>query len=357
MTRPYPQHFPQASVASSGHKPFVGQSPVFDAVNERFQTLGRVPANIAVIKPPSEFIDVSASVARADVMEGAVNAALQDCPSGLNAIRGNVAVDVQLDVFARRVIDRLVPEEQTVHARVGFRFIGVQRRTLLNSRMNDRLQGSRLGVTDGQQDRFAMPLAQSHDRHFADSTTAKVQLFPLVLAGFLPADIGFVNFDVAGKDCLVVATGFANAVHHEPRAFLSDADLLRHLQRRYRLAGCDHQVHGINPLVKWDVRAFKDRIGSHRKVLIAGVAAIEASLARPDPLAGITDRTDGAVRPKTRFQVDAGRFRIREHFEDFKSADCASTHKHPSRRAAGETVRLSASTNAPFGVSVIEPKG
>jgi hypothetical protein len=70
----------------SSDQPFVGQSLPCRAVNEAIETLQGVPLHIALIEPESELIDVPAKVLRADMVEGAVNTALQDSPDAFDAV-------------------------------------------------------------------------------------------------------------------------------------------------------------------------------------------------------------------------------------------------------------------------------
>ena len=315
-----------ARYSSSRRQPFVGQPPLGNAVNETVEPLSCVASDVAVIQPESKLVNVPARMVRADMVEGAVDATFQYRPDRFNAVGGNVAVDVGLNVLACAVVDRLVPEEKPVHSEIGFRLVGMQRRSLFHSRVYDGLQGSGLRVTDRQQDRFAVPLAQSHDRSLADRATAEPELFPLMFIGFLPADICFVNFDVAGQDRFVIPARFPNAVHHEPRGLLRDSNFLRQLQRRNRLAGRDHEVHGVNPLVERNVGPLEDCSCPDSEVFVAGVAAVEAFLATSDALARITYRADGAVRPQPTLQIQPRCFGVWEHFEDLERADRALAH-------------------------------
>ncbi len=136
----------------------VGQPPAADAIHKRIEALRRVPAHIAVIQAEREFVDVPARVLRADVVERANNPALEHGPNRFDSVCRNIAVDVQLDVLARRMVYGFVPEEKTVHPRVGTCLVRVECRSRCNSCMDDRLQRTRFRVADWHQDRFSESL-------------------------------------------------------------------------------------------------------------------------------------------------------------------------------------------------------
>lgn len=70
-------------------------------------------------------------------------------------------------------------------------------------------------------------------------------------------------------------------VKDEPSRLLGNADFLGKLHRRDSLAGGNEQVHGVNPLVQWDMGLLENGAGPNGKIKLTGIAAVEAS-----PLAG-----------------------------------------------------------------------
>jgi hypothetical protein len=72
----------------------VGQPLAGHAFDEAFQPLRRMTRHIALVEPESELVNVPAPVLRADVVEGAINAALQDSPNGLDAVGRNAIADI-----------------------------------------------------------------------------------------------------------------------------------------------------------------------------------------------------------------------------------------------------------------------
>jgi hypothetical protein len=104
---------------------FVGQPLPRDAINETAKPFQRVMHDVALVQPERKFIDVPAKVLRAGVMVDANQAALEDRENGLDAVRGHAVADV----FASRVIDRVVVEEQAADPGVGQMLVGVQGRS------------------------------------------------------------------------------------------------------------------------------------------------------------------------------------------------------------------------------------
>jgi hypothetical protein len=95
-----------------------------------------------------------------------------------------------------------------------------------------------------------------------------------VPVGFFASKKRFVGFDNALEFGEFAAAWLAEAVQHEPGGFLLYANLFGDLHRGDVLAGRDHQVHGIPPLMQGYVRPFTDRSGANRKVDLALVAAV-----------------------------------------------------------------------------------
>lgn len=155
---------------------------------------------------------------------------------------------------------------------------------------------------------------------------SSVKLLALVLVGFLTANIHLVDLDEAAQDGRIVPAGFAEPLKHEPRGLLRDPDLLRQLKAGNALPGRDQQIHGVEPLVQRDMAALEDGRGANGEVRLAGIAAVEAALARGDPLGLVAGRADGAVRPPLTLHVDPRGFRVGEHLEKLERGDRGLAH-------------------------------
>ena len=120
--------------------------------------------------------------------------------------------------------------------------------------------------------------------------------------------------------------GLSQPMQHEPCRLLRDAYLFRQLQRGDALACGYEQVHGIEPLVQGDVAALEDRACTDCEINLAGVAAVEATLARGDVLFRFAGRAGNAVRPDAGLQKEPSRFRSRKHLEKLEGRNCAFAH-------------------------------
>src|ERR1700682_2468061 len=98
--------FPAVWVHRSCDQILVHQPPPGRAVNEAIQPQQRVPRDVPIIEPEGELVNIPAQMLRANVVEGSIDAALQDGPDAFDAVRRNAITGV----FARAVVDRLVLE-------------------------------------------------------------------------------------------------------------------------------------------------------------------------------------------------------------------------------------------------------
>lgn len=65
----------------------VGKPPAGRAIDEAVQPQQGVPRDVSIIESERELVNVPTKVLRADMMIGAINAALQDSPNAFDAIR------------------------------------------------------------------------------------------------------------------------------------------------------------------------------------------------------------------------------------------------------------------------------
>jgi hypothetical protein len=254
----------------SSDQPFVGQPLSCRAVNEAVEPLQGMPLHIALIEPESELVNVPAKVLRADVVEGAVNAALQDGPDAFNAVGRNAVTRV-----------------------------------------------------------FARPVIAQHDRLAAAASPDVLPPVAFVLVHVLrqAANPRFVDFNDAAQLVEVVAASLAQTPENEPGGLLGDADFLGELHGRDTLPRHHDEVHRVNPLMQRNVRPLENRTSANREILFALVAAIEAALARRDALAKPADRAADAVRPEAAFEINPRRLLIREHCEKLEGRNGAAGHR------------------------------
>lgn len=314
---------PLESVSSCG-QPFVSQPLSADGSDHAVQPLGCVVLYVAFVQPPCKFIGIASNMLGADVVEGAVNAPLENGPNGFDAVSGGNSPRV----FASGMIDGFMLEKQPVKIREHNPVIGIELRPKFNVVVNLSCDGLHSALIHRGKDGASVTFTHSKHSSFADSTATSFQLFVLMLVPFLAADETLIKFHDALQFRELRATAsLAYPMENEPRALLRDADLFRQLQRTDALTGCYEQVHGVQPLVKRDMGTLEDGSRSDGEVNLTGIAAIETALSGSDSLAGLASRTDSAIGPEPRFQIEPCRLRIGEHLEQLERADCAFAHR------------------------------
>jgi len=321
----HPRSCRELQELASPDEPLVRQALANHAVNKAIQPFRGVPCDVPRIQPKREFVNVAVKVFRAGVMIDTMQAPFQDRPNALNTVRA----DRPSSELAKTVVDRVVLKEQAVKIVVGPVLISEQNRTGFNRAVDLILDGVDIRSGYDHCDGTSTFTALTHPEHcgFTNRTTPRVQLLALVLVALFSADESFVNLNEAAKLSHLAVACFAESAQHEPCRLLSDADLFRQLHRTDALAGSDKQIHGIDPLVEWNMRPLKDRPSTDGEIELTGIAAVKASgLADGDMVPSFARWTDSPSRPKTAFQVFPRRSFIGEEFEKLKGANCASAH-------------------------------
>ena len=312
----------QAALEHSLDQRLVGQPLASNAINEAVEPLQGMPLHIALIEPKSELVNVSAKMLRANVVEGAVDATLQDGPDAFDAVGRNAIADI----FASAVIDGFVRETRCSQTAITAMLVCVQRRAGFDARVDFSMQRFGIGSADRLRHGAATPLPHAKYRCLADSAAPGAELLGRVLVAFLAAEICLVDCDCAVQLGQVAFARLAQAPKHEPCGFLSDTNLLGELHRRDALTCRDDEVHRVNPLVQRNVRPLEDGAGADGEILFALIAAIEATLARRDPLAKAADRATRTIRPEPFFQAPPGSFLIGDHLEKLEGGNGALAH-------------------------------
>jgi hypothetical protein len=307
---------------ASLNQPRVSQTLAIHRVNERIQPVKRVPFHVAIIQAEGELIHVAVQVLGAGVMIDALHPTFHDCPNGLDTVRVNTAPAV----LTSGVSHGVMVEEEATNTGIAGSLIGHELGAYFDVLHNSALQGFLVCVGNRVSDYSAATLTKPYNRRLADRTTASIQLFMFVLVGFLPAKESLINFDNALKFGEFPAASLTKAMQHEPCRLLLDADFLGDLHRRDTFASRHKQVHGIQPLVKGDVRPLEDGSGTNREVKLAFVAAMEASFAGGDAILTGASWAGNAFRPETALKVDSRRFLIGKHLKQFEGADSGATH-------------------------------
>src|SRR4051794_4712913 len=304
------QEFPEVSPGSySSDQILVSQPLAGRALNKAVDPLRRVPLHITLIEAKGELIDIAVHVLRADMVESSVNATLENGKETFDAVRRHVTANE----LGSSMIDRLMGKP--IEAMIGRKLIGMDCRAgfnVIHDFIMDHVAVCRL---DRRGPGTPAALPHSENGGFPNGTAPSTQLLVSVLVSFLPANVGFVDFNYAAQLFELVAASLAKPSENEPCGFLCDADLFRKLHRRDALACSDDEVHRVNPLMQRNVRPLEDRASANREIRLALVAAVVSALARGDTVADAAGGAARALRPEPTFQVDATRLLIGEHFE------------------------------------------
>lgn len=293
-----------------------------DATSKKRHLVDRV--HVADVVPAFELGNVAIKVLVRNVMEGAVIPALEQAPQRLDAIR----VHVTPDILVRAVIDTLM---RPVDAFVRSGFIGVDRRRFLGAIFDKRLQ--RLGVraaNDCCAHLLGLAILHPGDNRLSSCPATNpgfLPCLPLLVRHVLDlaADGRFVGFNRAGERLVDAAhEAFANALHHEPRSRLTDADFAVELHARSALDAGSHHVEGDCPILKPDLAGLHRRSLADGEVGAAVLAAIRHGLAALDnriPDGTAIRAVPFAVWPPLFFKPPLGGVVVREHFEKLDDGD------------------------------------
>lgn len=300
-------------------QPFIGQALVGTGADHAVEPVHGGTLHVAVIQAKGEFINISAKMFRRDLMVDASQPALENRPNALDSVHAGLLANELADAM----VDGLVIEKERSKVSINRRFIRVNGRADLDIIIDGLVQIRRISIRDMAGLQSAATLTHAENNGLADRTAPHVELLGLVLIAFLAADVGFINFDYASQLFQVfTAASLTQPVKHEPSGLLSDSDFFGKLKGRNTLASRDEQVHGVQPLVKWDMGPLKDRSSPDGKILIAIIASIVTLLAWRDALA--IGRANGAldsIRPQARFKISSRRLFVGEHLEQLKGAD------------------------------------
>lgn len=202
-----------------------------------------------------------------NVNVGGSDASLQMFPE----VFQSVDVRVVQDIFLRSVIHSLVRVSFFVQSFVGAKFVRVNRRTLLDIRLNNRLQSFLADIRDNF--RHHLPVALQHPKHngFVASVTASHSLCP-------SADIRFITLNLAGQRKFAVNFRhvLTDLMADAKRAFVGHAKLPLQFFTRNAMTRRGEQIHGIEPKLQRRPAVFKQCADSGMKMMSATLAGIGA---------------------------------------------------------------------------------
>lgn len=206
-------------------------------------------------------------------------------PEAFNA----VYMKIVSDIFTSVMIYDAVPVGAIFGKRViGGALVCADRAAALNIGKDQGRQRCPVGVWHWPRPQRALALQHSeHDRLAARGVTA-ANAIPLT------ADIGLVDFDVAGEWSVLVGIChvLAYLVRHAPRSFVSAADLTLQFLGCHPVPSCRHKIHRKEPVGERCARLLKWRADTRVDVMAAILAGIRAALR--DTMIGGLDAARGA---------------------------------------------------------------
>jgi serine/threonine protein kinase len=313
----------RAPLEASLDQPRIGETLAVNCLDKAVEPVQRMPFHVALVEAKSKLVHVAVQMLRAGVMVDAMHSSLHDGPNAFNPVR----VDRSALVLASRMSHGVVVEKEAADPAIAGSLICHKVRANFDVLHNRALQRFLVSAGDGMSDYPAAALSESYDGNLADRAAPSIQLFGFVLVAFLAAEESLIHFDDSLQFRQFSTASLTQAVDHEPCRLLLYADFLGDLHGRYTLAGSDEQIHRIEPFVERDVRPLEDRASTDRKIKLALVAAVKASLARRDAVLTGTGWAGYAFGPETGLKVDSGGFLIRKHLKKLESADRGSAHE------------------------------
>lgn len=231
------------------------------------------PPPFVVVSP--DLIAAGVQVLRADGVERADDAALENREVTLDGVRMNVSAHV----FANLMVHGLMAQNPRLNGAHRALAIGynVDVLRVLKLLSDDRLKRLAVHGRDMERAHAAVTLYQREHALFAHAATALMQALAGVLVLFLAAYVGRIRLNRAAaraEQAGGVLHGFADTVRHEPRR------LIRHTEHALQLLGANallagrHELHGLKPYVQRDLGALEDGPDRDRK-LAAAVLALE----------------------------------------------------------------------------------
>jgi len=204
------------------------------------------------------FVQIAEQMERLNTYVGSFQSALQQRPEILNSVRVDIAVYVAFGVidYLMNVIG-IQPVVRTPR-------IAENVRAAFNEFAHDALKRRAARIGDvAQADLLGLAIQQAHDHGLAATSSASASdlfLFVLVHESSSAADKRLVNLKISSGfyKCAVLHC-LADAMEHEPRGFLSDAQIAGDLARANAvLAICD-QPNRREPFIQPDRRVLEDR--------------------------------------------------------------------------------------------------
>lgn len=195
------------------------------------------------------------------------DAALQMFPE----VFQSVAVRIVQNIFPHAMIHRLVRESFFIQSFVGAQLVGVNRRTLLDIRLNNRLQSFFADVRDNLRHHLAVALQHAKHNRLVASVTAAHALCPATHISFVA-----LNLTAQREFAVNFRHVFADLMTDAKRALVSHAKLTLQFFGGNAMTRRGEQIHGIEPKLQRRPAVFKQCADCRVKMMAATLAGIGA---------------------------------------------------------------------------------
>ena len=129
----------------------------------------------------------------------------------------------------------------------------------------------------------------------------------------------------AERGIVFVVERFTDALEHEPRRLLSDADVSVELHAGNALQGCEVQVYRPRPLAERDFGCFEQCAGANAEILAAvGAPVGHLHMGRLDRAFAVASWASPTVWPHLRFEPNPRAFIVREHVPELWHGDAVA---------------------------------
>src|ERR1017187_1175454 len=222
-----------------------------------------------IVEPEGHFVEVSREMLRRDFMPRSNDAALEQAKRGLDAVRGNVSVNVDL----RAMVDRLVScwaDSRFPHsARIGSPVIRHNHVHVTADVLADVLrQRPRLRILSMEEPEFPAALLDADNWNLFALTVRDAPC--AVRIPLTTADPSFVHFNCAIQRLRVDFFHCGpDAMAQIPRGFVASADHALDLVRRDAFAGLAHEVGGSEPSRQGELSILEDGSGQNGELIAA----------------------------------------------------------------------------------------
>ena len=197
----------------------------------------------------------------------------------------NAALDLRPEAFERigvydaihpllgGMIDAAMLISERLKRLVAHPFVGTNQAPFHHVLNDVRQQGFSARVLHHARDDVAAALYHAKHNGLLRSASRDAMLLPALTA---TADIGFIDFDVAGQSTVAVHLRhvFADFVTHAPRRLVGHAQLALQFLRRYAVARRGEKIHGVKPLLKRCMRPLERRSRHRMNVMAAPRASV-----------------------------------------------------------------------------------